>query len=108
MSLEASLLVSGRDIEEKDLALHFDSASYSWTIVGQAEEFRLSRERQDIVDVLKSADRPLKLNEIATVLGKKGPVIHKHLGGLMAAGIAVQPKYGYYKLQESSGNGQSN
>jgi len=106
MNSDASLLISGRDIEEKDLALHFDSTSYSWTIVGQADEYRLSKERQDIVDVLKSADRPLKLSEIAMVLGKKAPVIHKHLAGLIATWFVEQPKYGHYKLHDSS-DGQS-
>ena len=106
MSSEASLFISGRDIEETDLALHFDPSSCSWTILGQAEEYRLSKERQDIVDALKSADGPLKLSEIAMVVEKKAPVVHKHLAGLIAAGFVEQPKYGYYKLHNSP-DGQS-
>jgi Mn-dependent DtxR family transcriptional regulator len=55
---------------------------------------------------LKSANRPLRLNEIAMVLGKKAPGVHKHLAGLIAAGFVEQPKYGHYKLHDSS-DGQS-
>ncbi len=102
MSSDASLFISGRDIEEQDLALHFDPSSCSWTILGQAEEYRLSKERQDILNVLKSAGRSWKLNEIATALGKKAPVVHKLLAGLIAAGFVEQPNYGHYKLHENS------
>jgi AAA domain len=50
---EASLFVTGRDIEhEQQLALRFDAQTSMWTLVGNAEEVRHTKERQDILDLL--------------------------------------------------------
>ncbi len=50
---EASLFVTGRDIkQEQQLALRFDAQTALWTLVGNAEEVRRTKERQDILDLL--------------------------------------------------------
>jgi len=50
---DASLFVTGRDIEhEQQLALRFDAQTAMWTMVGNAEEVRRTKERQDILDLL--------------------------------------------------------
>ena len=50
---EASLFVTGRDIEhEQQLALRFDAQTALWTLVGNAEEVRRTKERQEILDLL--------------------------------------------------------
>jgi len=50
---EASLFVTGRDIEhEQQLALRFDAQTAMWTLVGNAEEVTRTKERQDILDLL--------------------------------------------------------
>jgi hypothetical protein len=50
---EATLLVTGRDIEqEQQFALRFDLLTTMWTLVGNAEEVRRQRERQEILDLL--------------------------------------------------------
>ena len=50
---EARLFVTGRDIEhEQQLALRFDAQTAMWTLVGNAEEVRRTKERQDILDLL--------------------------------------------------------
>ena len=50
---DASLFVTGRDIEhEQQLALRFDAQTAMWTLVGNAEEVRRTKERQDILDLL--------------------------------------------------------
>jgi len=43
--VEATLSVTGRDIEERELALRFDPTLMAWTLVGDAEVLR--RERED-------------------------------------------------------------
>jgi AAA domain len=50
---DASLFVTGRDIEhEQQLALRFDAQTAMWMLVGNAEEVRRTKERQDILDLL--------------------------------------------------------
>ncbi len=68
---DAYLHVTGREIEEEaDLALRWDANLATWTIAGDADEYQLSQERQDILKVVKDAERPITPKEVADVLGK--------------------------------------
>ncbi len=50
---EATLYVTGRDIEQdQQFALVFDQITATWTLAGDVEEFRRTKERQEIMDVL--------------------------------------------------------
>lgn len=52
---DASLFVTGRDIEERDMAMkwHGDTADrFWWEWIGEAEDYRLSAERRQIMDVV--------------------------------------------------------
>src|SRR6266567_1308890 len=50
---DASLFMTGRDIEhEQQLALRFDAQTAMWMLVGNAEEVKRTKERQDILDLL--------------------------------------------------------
>jgi len=70
---DAVLHVSGRDIEERELAITFDEQTGDWTLAGDAEAFRLTWERQEIIDVLHDLIRqnvpttPLKITEAINV-----------------------------------------
>jgi len=51
---EGLLLVTGRAIERKQqLALSFDATTALWTLVGNAEEVRRTRARQEILELLR-------------------------------------------------------
>lgn len=65
----ADLFITGRDVEERTLALKFDSPG--WRLEGDAEEARLSKQRQEIIKVLKSSQRPLAPKAIAQALGRE-------------------------------------
>ena len=67
----------------------------------------MSKERQEIIKVLESANRPLKLKEICAAVGKKEPVVHKLLGALVDSGFAEQPGYGLYQLIKTGETGQT-
>jgi hypothetical protein len=69
---DAFLYVTGRDIEqERELALNWDGASASWRIAGDAEEYRGSKERAEIVECLHSAQGPVGPKEVSETLGKE-------------------------------------
>ena len=65
------LYVTGRDIEEeKELALSWDSTTATWKIAGDAEEYRTSKERQEIVECLRSLGEPAGPKDVSEALGK--------------------------------------
>jgi hypothetical protein len=69
---EASLFVTGRDIEhEQQLALRFDAQTAMWTLVGNADEVRHTKERQDILDLLsKQFPEGMTPRQVAEALDK--------------------------------------
>src|SRR5215212_7124275 len=68
---DAYLYVTGRDIEEeKELALSWDSTTATWKIAGDAEEYRNSRERQEVEECLGTLGEPAGPKEVSEALGK--------------------------------------
>jgi DNA-binding transcriptional ArsR family regulator len=110
----ANLYATGRDIEEKNLALKFNPVTLGWEITEAAVENALGQEKQEILDVLKKTKSSLKLGQIAEAVGKKRPVVHKHLAALIENGLVKQPAYGIYeavieceKSRESGESGET-
>lgn len=68
---DASLFVTGRDIDEKELALRWDSRYASWSILGEADEYRLSQERGEVIDLFRKEGRSMTPSEVAPLLDKK-------------------------------------
>ncbi len=63
---DAYLHVTGRDIEEEsELALRWDNALASWSLMGDAEEHRLAENPRKILTVLKATTEYLGPKEIA-------------------------------------------
>jgi len=77
---DASLYVTGRDIEEeKEYALIWDASRALWRIAGEAEEYRTSEERRQIIECLHSLGHPASPKEVAEALGKKANTIKQLL-----------------------------
>lgn len=67
---DASLFITGRDVEEQDLALRWEKEDLlSWTLLGNAEDFRRSAERQAILDTIETLPGSTP-RDIADALGK--------------------------------------
>lgn len=64
----AELFITGRDVEERTLALQFEEGL--WTADGNAEEVGLSQQRRQIIDLLKGNTKPMSPKEIAEALGR--------------------------------------
>jgi hypothetical protein len=76
---DAALFVTGRDLEEQELALTWDAEYCLWSVAGQAEEFRTSRERFQILDVLRKSKKPMTPTEIAPLVDKNVNAVKKLL-----------------------------
>jgi DNA-binding transcriptional ArsR family regulator len=92
---DATLYVTGRDIEEQRLALTFDPACASWTIIGDAQEYEQGKERRQVLDVLPMG-AARSTGEISRAIGKKEPATSYLLKKLADEGLVKSPKYGYW------------
>lgn len=68
---EAQLLISGRDVQESEFVLSFDSDMASWILEGTAQEVQVSSARQDILEWI-SANGPAGPKDIHTGMEKEG------------------------------------
>ena len=75
---DATLHVTGRDIEEQELALRFASEIGTWSLLGDADEWRMSETRRHIIDAIRDADQPLRPKQIAEEADAEYGVV-KHL-----------------------------
>jgi hypothetical protein len=66
---DAFLHVTGRDIEDDvELALQWNAETAAWIIVGDADEYRLSKERLEIMRMLEETGEPMTPTEVAGAL----------------------------------------
>jgi RecA-family ATPase len=86
----------GRDIEEIETAMRFDSGR--WGILGNADEVRKSDERRKIVAALKESDDEIGPKAIADATGMKAGNVRKLLRKMVASGEIVQPRVGFYTV----------
>ena len=54
-----------------ELALKFDQNAATWAIIGEAEQYRMSEGRREILAVLAAADESLGPKEITAILADK-------------------------------------
>jgi hypothetical protein len=101
---EASLFVTGRDIEqEQQLALTFDPESALWTLVGDAEEYRRSKERQEILHLLtEQGPDGMTPRQVAEALDKNYHTTRSLLRKMEAAGDILQCNHQYVVLSDTT------
>lgn len=75
---DGTLTLAGRDIEEQELALKFHSDEGVWELMGQAAEYALSMEKQEVLETLRKHG-PKTPKELAELMGKKPNSIRKLL-----------------------------
>ena len=99
---DANLLVTGRDIEEQELALRFDQVTGTWHHLGGADEYRRSQEQGQLVDILKESEEPLSPAQIAEILRTKRNSIQFLLGKLAKDGVAKKVGHGRYIIEKKN------
>jgi replicative DNA helicase len=93
---EGTLFLTGRDMEEQELAIEFDSTVGTWTILGDADERRLSDERTEIIDYMLHQGEAMKITEVAKQIGKPYETIKSLMFKMEKAGDLVKVGYGTY------------
>jgi hypothetical protein len=93
---DATLVVDGRDIEEPaELALRWDAEIASWSLMGDAEEYRQSEERRRILELLKRMEEPMWPKEIAEALEKNRSTTRVLLANMKQDGQVEDTGRGY-------------
>ncbi len=87
---DATLYAGGRDIEPpEEIALRWEAEFCCWSIMGEAEEYRLSKERTDVINLLREQARPMTPSEVAPLL-RKNPSTTKWLLWQMSKDAQIQ------------------
>jgi hypothetical protein len=73
------LTVTGRDIEEQELAVMFDKNTCQWTALGDAGKYQLGKERLRIIEYLEKSKEPVGPKDVAAALG----YVERNVKGLM-------------------------
>ncbi len=90
------LYIRGKNIEEKSFALKFDPLTFKWSFLGDAEEYKISSERQEILNLLKKSPEPLTPSEIAKSLKRKKGNIKFLLHQMLKDDQIKNPEKGMY------------
>ncbi len=102
---DAYLYVTGRDIEEEqELALSWDATTATWKIAGDAEEYRISKERQEIIECLRALGEPAGPKEVSEVLGKTYNNVKQLLFKMGNDGDVRNIGSGKYVVTDNPGN----
>ncbi len=88
----------GRDLEEVETALKFDSEHGRWRILGDAGEIAKTHERRAITELLGRSVDPMSPTEIADALGKTRSNVSHLLSRLMAETLVQKHEKGRYSL----------
>ncbi|MDR2742618.1 MAG: AAA family ATPase [Treponema sp.] len=97
---EASLSVTGRDVEDTAYTLSWDKDVCTWTVTGSGTlKPVLSEAQQQIVDLLESEDRNWTTREIEEQTGIKKYDISRQAGELVRKGFIEKPVYGQWRAK---------
>lgn len=106
--MTGKLTIVGRDVQQTELALKFDLQSTSWIIDGESDEYRISDQRMDILNLLRNTEKPMRSSEIAKVLGKKDNAIRQLLSKMYRDGDVIKPINGSYTTPNNNNNIDNN
>jgi predicted HTH transcriptional regulator len=85
----AILKVTGRDIEEREMALDFDSKTGCWACLGDAETVIASDQEQAVLEAIKQLGAPTN-SEVVDVVDMQRPNCHRRILALVEKGKVKQ------------------
>lgn len=94
MQRDATLSMTGRDIEEKELAVRFDGQSCRWMAVDEVAGPALSGARQQVLDAVLAGHQATA--DIVMAVGKPRTAVANLLTALVRDGVLVRTSAGHY------------
>lgn len=99
----ADLHITGRDFEEKTLALQWDAQTCGWICLGDVEEFSISKERKEVLDLLKKSPR-MTPKQISEALRRSHGSVRRLLPEMVSAELLMNDGNGHYSVNPIVGN----
>lgn len=96
----ATLSVTGREVENNVYELRRENGEPAWTITGEGDEVTQSEARKDILQLLRD-EGPMKPSRIAQQLHKNISGVHRLLCALCDANKVIRTGYGTYDDAET-------
>lgn len=100
------LHITGRDIEEQEVALRFESGL--WRVLGDARRYRASAAQQEVIDTIKANNGPMTPSQIAAMTGRKRTSLPKLLTGMVNSGLLDWLPGGQYGLTATVAEAEAN
>ena len=97
---EGTIEVTGRDVGEQAIAVNFDEGN--WIYKGEAHVVRATAVQEEILELMKEEDKPLRLSELARLAGRKAGGFKKTLDRMEKAGLIVRKNLLYSVAEEKS------
>lgn len=102
---EATLKVSGRDVDDHEIIITFDRELFCWQLVGNADDIKEDSAQSDILTAITELGGTATITRLAKWLGKQAPNVAREIGELVARGklvkCAKQGKEVPYSLPQS-------
>jgi len=95
----ATLHITGRDIDERDLALDFDKTRGQWRILGDADKWALTPERRKILEALEKSPESMTPKEIYEETGIPYESVKQLLGKMLDSGGIKKTGFGKYTVE---------
>jgi len=89
---DATLFVTGRDVEETEITLRWNPLGTSWALLGEA----LSEERAAVIKLLTHTGHPLAVKDIALATGRNGDAVRLLCWRMASAGQIASVSKGLY------------
>lgn len=91
-----TLSITGRDIEEQELALQFEKDTCQWTSLGDAARHQLGQERKKIIEYLEESRVQAGPKEVAQALNMKEGNVKNLMRKMHASGQIIKKERGKY------------
>jgi hypothetical protein len=85
--MQGTLVISGRDISDRQYALQWEESKGTWLYTGTASDAQTSQVQQQILDAMVTIGTPATHAEIAAVIGKSRTAIWKVFPKLLDSGL---------------------
>ncbi len=94
------LHITGRDIEDLEIAVKFSPSQGTWTLLGSAQEYRMSEQKLKIVNALKDATALLTPKDISEITSIPHGSVKHLLAFLCDDGPVRKVSYGKYEYKK--------
>lgn len=93
---QTTLHITGRDVEEIELAIELDTQLLSWKLLGERTEVKANCDQQRLYDALKQSDEPMTPKELCEITGLKVGYVKNILAKFMNEGNVRRSSHGKY------------